>query len=158
MRNWQHCSSTGKGASNQQPITSNCCVSSTKIALMRANYGIDAPGVIRNLLLVTAGGLLIWGTAAAGLWSSVLGNAHVRINIAQTVIWPAIACGLMAAWMLWHSTVGKVRGREALLDQLTWTGGEQVLDIGCVRGLMLIGAAKRLTTGTATGVDIWQSE
>ncbi|HKO56545.1 MAG TPA: class I SAM-dependent methyltransferase [Thermoanaerobaculia bacterium] len=125
---------------------------------MRANYGIDAPGVIRNLLLVTVIGLLLWGTAAAGLWSGFLGNAHVRINIARTVIWPAICCGLMAAWMLWQSAVGKVRGREALLDQLTWTGGEQVLDVGCGRGLMLIGAAKRLTTGMATGVDIWQAE
>ncbi|HEV7921073.1 MAG TPA: class I SAM-dependent methyltransferase [Thermoanaerobaculia bacterium] len=125
---------------------------------MRANYGIDAPGVIRNLLLVTFAGLLIWGTARAGLWSGFLGNRHVRIDIAQTVIWPAVACGLMAVWMLWHSTVGKVRGREALLDQLQWSGSEQVLDVGCGRGLFLIGAAKRLTGGSATGIDIWQSE
>lgn len=125
---------------------------------MRANYGIDAPGVIRNLLLVALGGLLIWGTARAGLWSGFLGNQHVRVNLARMVIWPAVACGLMASWMVWDSSVGKVRAREKLLDQLTWSGGEQVLDVGCGRGLFLIGAAKRLTTGTATGVDIWQSE
>jgi SAM-dependent methyltransferase len=125
---------------------------------MRANYGIDAPGVIRNLLLVAGVGLLLWGTAAAGLWSGFLGTSHVRIDIARTVIWPAVCCGVMAAWMLWHSSFGKVREREALLDQLAWTGGEQVLDVGCGRGLFLIGAAKRLTTGTATGVDIWQAE
>ncbi len=33
-----------------------------------------------------------------------------------------------------------------------------MLDIGCGRGLMLIGAAKRLTTGTASGIDLWQAE
>src|SRR5262245_60299169 len=35
---------------------------------------------------------------------------------------------------------------------------EQVLDVGCGHGLMLIGAAKRLTTGKAVGVDLWQKE
>ena len=33
-----------------------------------------------------------------------------------------------------------------------------MLDVGCGRGLLLIGAAKRLTTGKAVGVDIWQAE
>lgn len=32
------------------------------------------------------------------------------------------------------------------------------MDVGCGRGLILIGAALRLTTGTAVGIDIWQSE
>jgi len=34
-------------------------------------------------------------------------------------------------------------------------GAEQVLDVGCGHGLMLITAAKHLTTGRAVGVDIW---
>ena len=33
-----------------------------------------------------------------------------------------------------------------------------MLDVGCGRGLLLVGAARRLSTGTATGVDIWQAE
>jgi cyclopropane fatty-acyl-phospholipid synthase-like methyltransferase len=37
-------------------------------------------------------------------------------------------------------------------------GDETVLDVGYGRGLHLIGAAKRLTTGKAPGVDIWQAE
>jgi ubiquinone/menaquinone biosynthesis C-methylase UbiE len=40
---------------------------------------------------------------------------------------------------------------------LRWRGDEAVLDVGCDRGLLLIGAAKRLTTGKAVGVDIWQA-
>ena len=32
-----------------------------------------------------------------------------------------------------------------------------VLDVGCGRGLMLLGAAKRLTTGKAVGIDSWSA-
>jgi ubiquinone/menaquinone biosynthesis C-methylase UbiE len=51
-----------------------------------------------------------------------------------------------------------MRTREQLLDNHRWTGSERVLDVGCGRGLMLVGAAKRLTTGTASGIDLWQAE
>jgi len=125
---------------------------------MKADYGIDAPGVIRNLLLVTAAGMLTWTTAAAGLWSGVVTIGPVRLGLAWMLLWPGIGCGLMALWMLWDSKIGKVRDRERLLDNVDWTGHERVLDVGCGRGLMLIGAAKRLTTGRATGVDMWQAE
>lgn len=33
------------------------------------DYGIDAPGVVRNLFLVGIIGWLVWGTATLGLWS-----------------------------------------------------------------------------------------
>jgi arsenite methyltransferase len=33
-----------------------------------------------------------------------------------------------------------------------------VLDVGTGRGLLLVGAARRLTTGHATGIDIWNKE
>ena len=38
------------------------------------------------------------------------------------------------------------------------SGDEKVLDVGCGRGLMLIGAAKRLKSGKATGIDIWSQQ
>jgi ubiquinone/menaquinone biosynthesis C-methylase UbiE len=69
-----------------------------------------------------------------------------------------IICLALGAWMLWTSKVGKIRERERLLDRIPWTGSERVLDVGCGRGLMLVGAAKRLTSGKATGIDIWQAE
>ena len=125
---------------------------------MKADYGIDAPGVIRNLLIVTVIGLVAWGTMAAGLWSGVVKIGPVRLGLAWMLLWPAIGCGAMAIWMLYDSKIGKVRDREQLLDQIPWRGDERVLDVGCGRGLMLIGAAKRLTTGLATGIDIWQAE
>jgi arsenite methyltransferase len=45
--------------------------------------------------------------------------------------------------------------RERLLDQLALKGDEKVLDVGCGRGLLAIGAAKRLKTGKVTGIDVW---
>ncbi|HEY1250105.1 MAG TPA: class I SAM-dependent methyltransferase [Thermoanaerobaculia bacterium] len=127
----------------------------------RADYGLDAPHVVRNLLLAGALGLVIWGTAYFGLWSGVLsariGGVELRFPAAGA-LWPGAGCTAMALWMLWSSKVGKVRDREKLLDRIPWTGEERVLDVGCGRGLMLVGAARRLTTGRATGIDIWQAE
>jgi len=54
--------------------------------------------------------------------------------------------------------VGKLRLRDRVLDGLALQGDEWVLDVGCGRGLLVIGAAKRLTGGKAIGVDLWQTE
>src|SRR5262249_46313190 len=47
------------------------------------------------------------------------------------------------------------RIRDQILESIPWRGDELVLDVGCGRGLLLIGAAHRLTTGKAVGVDRW---
>jgi arsenite methyltransferase len=117
------------------------------------DYGVDAPGVIRNLLLFGAAGLIAWGTVFLHLWSG-----DIILNVAGTGLGAGSICLAMALWMLWDSKIGKVRSRERLLDRISWTGAEQVLDVGCGRGLMLVGAALRLRSGTATGIDVWQSE
>jgi ubiquinone/menaquinone biosynthesis C-methylase UbiE len=44
-----------------------------------------------------------------------------------------------------------------LLDQLHLRGDERILDMGCGRGAVLLMAAHYLTTGRATGVDLWRS-
>jgi arsenite methyltransferase len=126
--------------------------------MKRPDYGVDAPGVIRNLLIVAVTGFLIWLTATLGWWSGDLAGFGVRLPLSHIAPWPAASCFLMALWMLWDSKIGKQRNRESLLDSIQWTGAERVLDVGCGRGLMLVGAAKRLTTGTASGIDLWQAE
>src|SRR5262245_46222297 len=123
-----------------------------------ADYGLDAPGVVRNLLVAAAAGLTLGAGRAAGLWSAVVSLGPVKVALAPMGLSVGLGCLAMGIWMVWTSKVGKVRERERLLDRVPWTGRERVLDVGCGRGLMLVGAAKRLTTGRATGVDIWQAE
>ena len=121
----------------------------------RADYGIDAPYVIRNLAIASVAGFSVWiSTAVLHLWSGRIGPLLVPNMGFGIGIWT----GISAIWMWYSSRYGKVREREHLLDAIAWRGDEQVLDVGCGRGLMLIGAAKRVTTGKATGIDIWQTE
>jgi len=69
----------------------------------------------------------------------------------------AVCAGI--AWLKIHSSrEGKLALREQLLDQLALKGDEKVLDVGCGRGLLAIGAAKRLKNGKVTGIDLWNPE
>jgi ubiquinone/menaquinone biosynthesis C-methylase UbiE len=56
------------------------------------------------------------------------------------------------------SRVAKRKVRDRILESIPWRGDENVLDVGCGRGLFLIGAAQRLKKGRATGVDIWADD
>lgn len=116
-----------------------------------ADYGLDAPGVVRNLLLMGAVGLVL---AAAGL----LVRSVPVIMLGISGRWIAAAGLIEAAYMAWSSRRGKLLLRERVLDGLRLSGSEQVLDVGCGRGLFLNGAARRLTTGRAAGLDLWQKE
>ena len=120
----------------------------------RANYGIDAPGLVRNFAL-------------AGASSLVLGTYFYYAFRASRPVLATTVVGLGLLWGLWglgsaglmvrSSKVGKLKERDRILDAIPWRGDEVVLDAGCGRELLLIGAAKRLTTGRAVGVDIWQT-
>lgn len=139
------------GATTKQPAP----------ARPRANYGLDAPGVVRNLLVAAALGFLAWPLGLAlelVLWSQ--GPEPFRIIFPLNYIGPSVGvvCLVLACWMVYYSYAGKTRLRDRLLDGMAWRGDEAVLDVGCGRGLMLVGAAKRLTTGKATGIDLWQGE
>jgi SAM-dependent methyltransferase len=111
----------------------------------RPNYGVDSPAIVTGL--VVAGGIAL----AIAFTLPHLHKLPMR--------WIASALGLYflqgALGMLWYSKAGKLKLRERLLDGIPWQGDERVLDVGCGRGLFLVGAARRLTTGTATGVDLW---
>ena len=47
--------------------------------------------------------------------------------------------------------------RDRVLGRIAWRGDERVLDIGCGRGLALIGAAGRVPRGRAVGIDLWSA-
>jgi arsenite methyltransferase len=111
----------------------------------RLDYGLDAPRVVTNLVILGAAALLagilagiadVWLLSAWGLatGSSMLGTALL---------------------MAWGSRVGKRRFAERAVRAVRLNGDERILDVGCGHGLILITASKRLDTGWAIGVDIW---
>ncbi len=118
----------------------------------KAQYGFDAPGVMRGLLAVGLGGVGL-GWIAAVLADGWLEVAAVTLAVVAGV---PLVLGLS---MVGYGLIGKHRMRNHMLGLIHWRGDEQVLDIGTGRGLLLIGAAKRLGRGgRATGIDIWRAE
>lgn len=121
----------------------------------KADYGIDAPGVVRNL-------------AIGGAVGTIMGTSLYRILRQRYAIFARIFLGwsvlsglpslFAAGYMIWSSKVGKLLEAERVMDILALCGDEKVLDVGCGRGLMMIRAARRLNSGKVVGVDIWRSE
>jgi arsenite methyltransferase len=118
----------------------------------KPDYGIDAPGVIRNLFLAA----LIVFLVAIFFPKVHLGPVTFITRPMAWTTTPALAAGgvLMLIYVKW----GKFRHRDRMLSMVPWTGTETVLDVGTGRGLLMIGAAKKLTTGRAVGIDIWSAK
>jgi ubiquinone/menaquinone biosynthesis C-methylase UbiE len=119
------------------------------------DYGIDAPTVVRRFFLIGLAGWIV-GTVLVKFGPGRLPNWLVSFYGACLGIGACFV--LQGLIMIWGSKVGKMRLRDKMIDSVSWRGDEQVLDVGCGHGLMLIGAAKQLTTGHALGIDIWQQE
>ena len=119
--------------------------------LRKINYGIDAPGLVRTFFLT--GFTIFVADVALALVSPNPKPLTLGLEILLAVV--SIYCLAMGSFMLFYSGRQKIKDREKLLNLATWTGSETVLDVGCGRGLMLVGAAKRLTTGRSIGIDMW---
>lgn len=117
-----------------------------------ADYGLDAPGVIRTMSIIGIVAIVL-GLVVGHL----LPEAAVidDVAIVPSLLWLGWALVAGSLLMVASSRWGKLRARDRLLDEMALTGTETVLDIGCGHGLLLIGAAKRLPRGRAIGVDLW---
>ena len=115
---------------------------------MRVDYGLDAPGVVRGFAL---GGIAM---AALTVLLVVVGvPALPELTALSAVMFFATV-----ALMVHSSRRGKLLERDRLLDDLALRGDEDLLDVGCGRGLLLLGAAKRLPRGRAVGIDLWSAK
>jgi len=117
-----------------------------------ADYGLDAPRIVRSMFSRAA-------------WIIVIALVLYVVNHSEYPGPAARMCGVLAligvgflavgGAMVWFSRVAKLRLRDQLLDSLALRGDERVLDVGCGRGLLAIGAAKRLKNGKVVGIDTW---
>jgi SAM-dependent methyltransferase len=103
-------------------------------------YGVDAPPVPAVL---GAAGVACY--LAAARWRP----GRIALAAAGTLL-------LANAGVYLHTTLrGKLRIWERELDRAGLRGDEQLLDLGCGRGAVLIAAARRLPKGRAVGADRW---
>ncbi|APR76821.1 Hypothetical protein A7982_02168 [Minicystis rosea] len=64
---------------------------------------------------------------------------------------------LSAASYVYTTRAGKFLVWDELIESLRLEGHERVLDLGCGRGAVLLLAAQRLSSGQATGIDLWST-
>ena len=119
---------------------------------MRPGCGINAPGLVTGFAcagvsVVAVSAVLAFGVG--GAWP-----VPVASLLAVLAVYPLGMCALM----LYDRLVTKRATADMLVSMVGCTGGEHALDVGCGRGLMLVGAARRLTSGHATGVDLWRKQ
>jgi len=111
-------------------------------------FGIDQPYLPAAAIFVAIL-VLFWaviGTGAGGFRGAIW-------------FWLVGAVLVASAWSYLHTAVrGKVGWWERLLDDESLTGHEEVVDLGCGRGAVLVTVARRLTTGTAYGIDLWRTQ
>jgi SAM-dependent methyltransferase len=116
------------------------------------DYGLDAPRMVRSMFSRAA-------------WIIAIALVLYFVNHSEYPGPAARMCGVLAlvglffvaigAVMVWSSRVAKLRLRDQMLDSLALRGDERVLDVGCGRGLLAIGVAKRLKNGKVVGIDVW---
>ena len=113
----------------------------------RARYGIDGGFA----------GLAVFAAIEAGLAGTVAWAVrHRRPAIAVLAGVGGAAVTGSAANYLYCTGPGKRAIWAQLLDELGLRGDEDVLDVGCGRGAVLMLAARRLPAGRAVGADIWR--
>src|SRR6516165_4346703 len=108
----------------------------------KGNYGVDSRLMVGALCILGLAGLgIAYLLSSAWRWVGYVAGVYFLLG---------------AAGMLFYSKVGKLTLRERLLDQIQWKGNERVLDVGCGRGLLTVGAARRLLNGKVVGMDVWK--
>jgi SAM-dependent methyltransferase len=115
------------------------------------DYALRVPSHLQVLVGAgVSGGLVGLGLLLAAPTTPVLfGYFLLAVGLVCSAF--ALAVGIIT------SSSRRERARRQMLDTIAWRGDERVLDVGCGNGFLLIEAAKHLTSGSATGIDLWKT-
>ena len=116
--------------------------------MRRGEYGFDAP----YMLVVFGSVCVLTALAAVLVWH----EGEVRPAMRMAVLSLFFLGNTLS--FLYTTRRGKFIEWEHILDRAQLRGDERMLDIGCGRGAVLTAVARRLTTGSVTGVDIWNTQ
>lgn len=121
----------------------------------QADYGIDGDfNVISARWQATILAAVLLLLAAWTVGNLVTGALVTGVVTALIALWLA----LQVAFYLRTTRVGKFEVWARILADLRLRGDEQLLDLGCGRGAILLPAAKLLPRGRATGIDLWRAD
>jgi arsenite methyltransferase len=119
-----------------------------RLARRRGDYGFDTPYVPLLLGLV---GVIFLALGLLSLWI-------LRISVLGVIcLVYAVFFLLSVVRYLYTTRWGKFRAWANILTLLRLRGDEQLLDLGCGRGAVLLMAAAYLPDGKVAGVDLWKS-
>ena len=121
----------------------------------RGDYGIDG-----SFHTVSARGQAIGIGVQTAALAVFAGISWARARRRTAALAAVSAAGVAATVVLYlHATrAGKFVVWDRVLGDLRLRGDETLLDLGCGRGAVLLAAAKRLPSGRAIGVDLWQAD
>jgi SAM-dependent methyltransferase len=109
------------------------------------------PRIPNGLTFLALIGFVLCAASFSGLWADSNLLAISGFVLGALLILPMLFAAFFA-WRKWNY-VSLIR--KQIFDSIALRGDEKVLDVGCGSGILLNGAATRLTTGKATGIDIW---
>lgn len=101
----------------------------------------------------------LWGGAVLVVLSVILLREH-RPLLGYALLVPALLLACVGALLfLISDRKRRAAACNRMVASVAWFGFEQVLDVGCGNGLVLLTAAKHLhpDKGKATGIDIWHT-
>jgi arsenite methyltransferase len=123
-----------------------------KSNLRKPDWGLDAPSF---QLFARYGGVIAVVVGRMLNEHGVVSSVPWMVSVGSPLMWIGTSFFIVSAISYFGSKVGKLLLRDGIIESIDWRGHEQVLDVGCGHGLLLIGAAKKLTTGHAVGIDVW---
>jgi arsenite methyltransferase len=118
-----------------------------QLARRRGDYGFDEP--VWPLLLGLLG-VIFLVSGLVSIWVFAIPVLGVTCFVC------AITFFSSAASYVYTTRRGKFQVWADILLRLGLRGDEQVLDLGCGRGAVLLMAASLLPRGKATGIDVWK--